>query len=194
MELTEKIAFALGLANVTLVVFRSVWNYPVALVLVTLYFFVFADAKLYSDALLQIFFFAINVYGWRNWLRSRHETGEVVVGLMSARERLAWATGTLAGSLAWGLAMDRFTDAAAPIPDALVAGLSIAAQILLARRRVENWVLWILVNLIAVPLYWSRGLEWTAALYVVFLALSVAGLIAWARALRRQERLAEFTS
>jgi nicotinamide mononucleotide transporter len=186
MDATEWIAAALGVANVALVVRRSVWNYPFALAMVTLYFFVFFEAKLYSDALLQIFFFAINVYGWRNWLRAREETGEVVVTVLAPRQRLWWAAGTLAASLAWGLGMATFTDAAAPVWDAMIAGGSVAAQILLALRRVENWVLWILVDLIAVPLYFSRELVATSALYLLFLGLATAGLIAWWSVLKRQ--------
>jgi nicotinamide mononucleotide transporter len=190
MDVTEGIAAGLGVATVTLVVWRSVWNYPFALAMVSLYFFVFFDAKLYSDALLQIFFFAINVYGWREWLRSRRDTGEVVVRTLSGRERLRWAGGTLAASLAWGLIMARYTDAAAPIPDALVAGLSVSAQLLLATRRFENWILWILADLIAIPLYFSRGLQPTAWLYLLFLGLAVVGLFTW-RAALRQARVAD---
>lgn len=185
MALTEWIAALLGLVTVALVVGRSVWNYPFALAMVSLYFFVFWDAKLYSDALLQIFFLAINLYGWANWAHSRSQAGEVVVTVLSARARLLWLAATLAASLAWGFAMDRFTDAAAPIPDALIAGGSVAAQFLQARRAVECWVLWIAVDLIAVPLYWSRGLAPTAALYAVFLVMAALGLTAWWKAWRR---------
>jgi len=186
MNSTEWIAAALGVTNVALVVRRSIWNYPFAVAMVSLYFFVFLDAKLYSDALLQIFFLAINLYGWLNWLRSRRETGKVVVSVLTPRQRLIWGTATLAVSLAWGLAMARFTDAAAPLIDAIVAGGSIAAQLLLSLRRLENWELWIAVDLIAIPLYLGRGLYPTAALYAVFLALSVAGLLAWQRTLKQQ--------
>jgi nicotinamide mononucleotide transporter len=190
MSSLEWIAAAIGLAAVALVVLRSVWNYPFALAMVALYFFVFWDAKLYSDALLQIFFFAINLYGWRNWLSSREQSGEVVVTALGARSRTLWLAGTVAASLLWGLAMARFTDAAAPLWDALIAGGSVAAQLLQARRRLECWVLWIAVDVIAVPLYWSRGLEPTAALYAVFLIMAVAGLVAWLRAWRgRRETL-----
>ena len=187
MNSVEWIAAALGLATVALVVLRSVWNYPFALAMVSLYFFVFWDAKLYSDALLQIFFFAINLYGWKNWLASRHQAGEVVVTALDHRARALWLGGTIAASVAWGLAMARFTDAAAPVWDALIAGGSVAAQILQARRRLECWVLWIAVDLIAVPLYWSRGLGPTAALYAVFLVMALAGLVAWWKAWRARQ-------
>ena len=183
MSELEWVAAGLGLLNVFLVVRRSVWNYPFGLVMVALYFFVFFEARLYSDALLQLFFFAVQLYGWMNWVKARSAAGEVQVGTMTIGERLAWAGGTLLASLAWGLFMARFTNAAAPVVDAFIAGTSIAAQILMARRRIENWILWILVDAVAVPLYLSRGLEKTSALYLLFLILSVAGLIGWRRTL-----------
>ena len=187
MNSVEWIAAALGFATVALVVLRSVVNYPFALAMVSLYFFVFWDAKLYSDALLQIFFFAINLYGWRNWLRSRELAGEVVVTRLGLKARALWLAGTLVASLVWGVLMATYTDAAAPVWDALIAGGSVAAQILQARRRLECWVLWIAVDLIAVPLYWSRGLGPTAALYAVFLVMALAGLVAWWKAWRARQ-------
>jgi nicotinamide mononucleotide transporter len=179
MSSVELIAALLGVVNVLLVVRRSIWNYPFGLAMVTLYFFVFADAKLYSDALLQIFFFAINLYGWWNWARADKVDDGVAVGYMTARARLLWLGGTIGAVLIWGTMMARFTDAAAPFPDATVAALSVAAQILQSLRRVESWLLWITVDLIAIGLFASRGLHITAGLYAIFLVLAVAGLVEW---------------
>jgi len=188
MNTLEWVAAGLGVINVGLLVRRSIWNYPFALAMVTLYFFVFYEAKLYSDMLLQPFFFAINLFGWWNWLNAKRATGEVQVGLLSLRARLLWAAGTVAGSLAWGMAMHRFTDAAYPFIDAFVAGASISAQILLARRKLENWPVWILVDVVAIGLYWSRDLHYTAGLYCLLLILSIAGFIDWRRKLLAQAR------
>jgi len=182
----EWVAAGLGVINVALVVRRSVWNYPFGILMVSLYFFVFFQTRLYSDALLQVFFLIVNLYGWRSWLRARSATGEVPVATLGWWERLFWVVGTASFSLIWGLGMARFTDAAAPLLDAAIAGTSVAAQLLMARRRIENWVLWILVDVAAIGLYASRGLEPTAWLYGLFLLLSIAGLIDWHRALRRQ--------
>jgi len=190
MQLTEWIAAALGLVNVLLVVRRSVWNYPFGLAMVSLYFFVFWDAKLYGDAVLQIFFLLINLYGWVNWQRSRRTAGEVVVTVLTPARRLQWALGTVAACLAFGFALGAYTDAAAPMIDGSVAATSVAAQLLLARRRLENWVLWILVDIVAVGLFYSRGLYPTAALYAVFLVLASLGLVAWYRALKQKEAIA----
>ncbi|OWQ98433.1 nicotinamide riboside transporter PnuC [Sphingopyxis witflariensis] len=179
-------AAALVLINVALVARRSVWNYPFALAAVSLYAIVFYDARLYSDMLLQGFFFALNLYGWTNWLRARGDSG-VPVGVMTTRDRGLWACATVAAWLVWSFAMHRFTDAAAPWADGAIAMASIAAQWLLARRRVESWWLWILVDLIAVPLFAWRGLYATSAVYVLLLGISIAGLIEWRRAAVRGE-------
>jgi nicotinamide mononucleotide transporter len=187
MNALEWVAAGLGLVNVALVVKRSVWNYPFGLAMVALYLFVFFEAKLYSDALLQIFFFVVQLYGWRNWvLAKRAAAGDIPVLVLTSRARLGWIAGIAAASTIWGLGMARYTDAAAPLVDAAVAGMSIAAQILMAQRRIENWVLWILVDAVAIGLYASRGLYATGGLYAIFLLLSVAGLVGWRRAFRAQ--------
>jgi nicotinamide mononucleotide transporter len=183
MDWIELLASLLGLANVALVVRRSVWNYPFGLAMVAIYCVVFFERRLYSDSLLQIFFFVVQIYGWRNWVVARREAGEVPVLVLGWPARFAWLAGAAAFALLWGYGMDRFTDAAAPYPDAAIAGTSVAAQILMAQRRIENWVLWILVDSVAVGLFWSRGLVYTSPLYAIFLLLSIAGLIDWRRSL-----------
>lgn len=183
MGWTELAAAALGVVNVALVVRRSVWNYPFGIAMVALYFFVFAEARLYSDALLQIFFVVVQIYGWRNWLRSPKADGGVAVQRMPPRSRLLWLAGAGAASALWGLGMARFTDAAAPFADAAIAGFSISAQMLQSLRRVESWVLWIGVDVLAIGVYLYRGLEITAGLYALFLVMSCFGLWSWWRRL-----------
>lgn len=186
MNTLEWVAAGLGVINVGLLVRRSIWNYPFGLAMVSLYFFVFFEAKLYSDMLLQPFFFVVQLYGWWNWVQAKQAVGEVRVGLLSNRDRLVWGLGIVVVSLAWGMAMHRFTDAAYPFIDAFVAGASVVAQILLARRKLENWALWILVDIVAIGLYWSRDLQWTAGLYFLLLLLSIAGFADWRRKLSAQ--------
>jgi nicotinamide mononucleotide transporter len=179
----ELAAALLGVANVVLVVRRSIWNYPFGIAMVSLYFFVFTDARLYADALLQIFFLLIQIYGWRNWSRSRSATGEVAVERLAWSARGWWLVATAAASLGCGAALAHLTDAAAPYADATVAAFSVSAQALLALRKVETWVLWIGVDVLAVGLFLSRSLAITAALYALFLLLATAGLLAWTRRL-----------
>jgi len=182
MNSIEWIATLLGLACVALAARRSVWTFPTGIASVVLLGVVVFEARLYSDALLQAFFAAANAYGWRNWSRSNAAAGAVVVTRMSARERVRWAAVTIAASLAWAGLVHRFTDASYPMWDALIAGVSVAAQLLMARRRIEHWWLWIAVDVASVPLYLAKGLHLFAALYLLYLALSVWGLIDWRRA------------
>jgi nicotinamide mononucleotide transporter len=186
----EAIAALLGVINVALVARRSIWNYPPGIAMVALYFFVFFEAKLYSDALLQIFFLVIQLYGWWNWLHSPKPDHGVAVEWMSPNARLKWFGGTVLFSLCWGLLMRTYTDAAAPLIDAGIAGFSVAAQLLLSLRRVENWILWIGVDIVAIGLFLWRGLEITAGLYALFLCLATIGLISWSRRAAASKALA----
>lgn len=184
MSPLELLAAALILANVALVARRSVWNYAFAIAGVILYAWIFREAKLYSDMALQGFFLVVNVYGWRHWSRSLAAVGEVRVGRLTHPARLAWLGAIAAATFGWGWAMHRFTDAALPFVDAGIAMASIAAQILLSRQRIENWWLWIAVDLVAIGVYASRGLTATALLYVLLLGISIWGLRDWHRAER----------
>jgi nicotinamide mononucleotide transporter len=181
----EIVAVVLGIANVTLVVLRSMWNYPFGLAMVALYAVIFYETRLYSDALLQLFFFVVQLYGWWAWSRARADAGEIRVELLDGRARLVWLAGIAVATAGWGWLMHRYTDAALPWWDAAVAMLSVAAQILQSRRKLESWWLWIATDLVAIPLYAAKGLGLTAGLYLVFLVLASWGAIDWARVRHR---------
>lgn len=181
MSQLEWIAAGLVLANVALVARRSLWNYPFGIAAVSLYAVIFYDQRLYSDMALQGFFLILNIYGWANWRSAKGDAG-IPVAWMTKVARAKWTGAIILCWLAWSAGMARWTDAAAPFADGAVAIISVAAQWLLARRRVENWWLWILVDVIAIPLFFSRGLYVTAAVYAVLLAIAVAGLVQWRRA------------
>ena len=175
----EILASLLIVVNVVLVARRSVWNYAFAIVGVALYAWIFFAAKLYSDMALQGFFLIVNLYGWRHWSRNIAQTGEVRVGRLSGAQRAGWLIGIAAAAFGWGWLMHRFTDASYPFVDACVAMASIAAQILLSRQKLENWFLWIAVDIVAIGLYAAKDLWPTTILYVLLLAISVWGLIDW---------------
>ena len=166
-------------------VVRSVWTFPTGIGSVILVGVLAARGRLYSDAALQLFYVGANVYGWTGWARSRAAGGTVVVESMSAAARIGWMLGGVVLATLWGWSMSRFTSAAYPWWDAGVTVASMAAQLLMARRRWENWVVWIAVDVAAVPLYQAKGLDLVAGLYVIYLALSVWGLRDWRRAASR---------
>jgi nicotinamide mononucleotide transporter len=184
MSAIEIIAVILGIANILLVARRSIWNFPVALVMVALYARIFWEAKLYSDAGLQGFFFAVNLYGWWSWHTNKVDAGEVVVERLTCAALAAWIGGSIIAVLGWGTVMARLTDASLPYADASVAMLSVAAQLLMTWRKLENWYWWIVVNIISVGLYAVKGLYLTTGLYALFLTLAFWGLMNWRKSVR----------
>lgn len=186
MSNLEYLAALLGLINIVLIVRRSLWNYPFGIAMVALSFFVFFEAKLYSDALLQIFFFVVQLYGWWFWLRGRDTQGDLIVERAGARTILIWSLGIVVATGLWGWLMHTLTNAAFPWWDAAVAMISIAAQIMMSRRWIENWAFWVLVDALAVGLYAARDLWAFAALYAVFLVVAAWGWWEWIRVGRVQ--------
>lgn len=176
----------LGIACVALAALRNAWTFPTAIVSVALLGIVVFDERLYSDALLQAFFVVANLYGWANWRRERARAGSVTVERMRPRDWAATLAAVVVASIGWGWAMHRFFAAAYPYWDAAIAMASVAAQILMARRKLENWVLWIAVDVASVPLYLAKQLWPFAGLYVIYLGLAIWGLVGWRRSLRRQ--------
>lgn len=182
----EWIAVLLGIANILLLVRRSIWNYPVGILMVALYFEVFREARLYSDMGLQLFFAAVQAYGWYAWSRAGGMDGPIEVERLNRTAILGWLAAIAFASVAWGQFMDLYTNAASPFWDAGIAMGSVAAQILLTRRKIENWAVWIGVDAVAIGVYWSRGLMLTSGLYCLFLILCIVGLIEWRRVEARQ--------
>jgi nicotinamide mononucleotide transporter len=178
MTFLEIIAVVFGLANIVLLVRRSIWNYPFGIAMVCLYAWIFFHARLYSDTLLQGFFLLLNIYGWFHWHRAL-EGRDVPVRRLTARSSIAVIATVIVTSLFWGSAMARWTNASAPYWDGTIAMLSVMAQFLLAKRFIENWIGWIIVDVLAIGLFWTKSLGLTAGLYCVFLALSIVGLVHW---------------
>lgn len=179
MSPVEGVAALLILINVWLVARRNIWNYAFGIAGVAIYGVVFFRAKLYSDTLLQIFFLVVQFYGLWQWRRSQRDAGEIVVERLTMSARLGWAAGIVLAISGWGWLMHRFTDASFPWWDASVAMISVAAQYLMSVRKLENWWLWILANLVSIGLYAAKALWITTGLYVLLLGISVLGLARW---------------
>lgn len=162
---------------------QNVLYWPVGIVSVALYTYIFYDAKLYADATLQIVYAGLTVYGWYQWLHGGAQQGALRVARTPPR---AWAPLIAAGLamsalIAWG--MHRFTDNPAPLLDATTSSFSIVAQVMTAKKWIENWILWIVVDVVYVALYIKRALYPTAVLYAVFLVIAVKGYREWRQSL-----------
>ena len=181
----ELLGDASGAACVWLVARQSLWNWPVGLLNNGLFFVLFLGSRLYGDAVLQLVFGALALYGWWSWSGARR----VDLPLRVTRTpRAEWLVLAPLAALALGGAayvLARHTDSPVPLWDAGVLVGSLAATYGQARKRLESWWLWIAVDVVSVPLYVSRKLYPTAALYVLFAGLCVMGLREWTRALPR---------
>jgi len=177
----EKIAVAAGLANVYLTVRQNIWCWPVGVVMVSLYIYIFFQAKLYSDAGLNVFFLVMQFYGWYEWTRGpvEHARSLRPVTRLSRRGGIVTIAGVLAGTVVLGTGMHQHTDAALPYPDAFTTMLSVFAQFLMTRKILENWTLWMIADVIYIGVYLIKSLYWTAGLYVVFLVLCLQGYREW---------------
>lgn len=184
MNPIEILAAVLSALGVWLMARRRPWAWPVGLVSVLIYAWVFIEVRLYSDALLQGAFAAMLVYGWSRWLRNLGEDGRVrIAPLPLPRAALHLVIGAL-GALALGAFMARCTNADLPWLDAALAAFSLVAQWWQARRHTAAWWLWIGVDVIYIGMYLHKDLQVTAMLYALFLGLAASGLRQWQRAAR----------
>jgi nicotinamide mononucleotide transporter len=180
--LTETLGFVTGAACVYLVVRQNVWNFPLGIANNIFFLVLFTRSRLYGDAGLQIVYVALGIQGWLNWLYGGRNRTALQVSRAGGRTLGVLAVLTLAGTLGLMLVL-RAVGGAAPALDAFTTVLSLVAQYMLNRKLIESWYAWITADVIYVYLYVSRGLDLTAALYLVFLCLCVAGLVSWRRAL-----------
>lgn len=176
----EVVAFALAVACVSCNILEIHWGWPLAIASSALYGWLFFASRLYGEAGLQLFFIATAAWGWWQWLFGRRESGEALAVARLrpagvARAILAWAAGW--GAL--GLFLATLTDSEVPWFDAFPTAGSLLGQVLLGRKYIENWPVWVVVNTVSVALFATRGLWLTAVLYAVFLAMALAGWWRW---------------
>jgi nicotinamide mononucleotide transporter len=186
----EIFAAAVGAWSVWLSVRQNVLSWPTAIVNVVLYTIVFYEAKLYADMGLQVVYAVLSVYGWYQWLYGGegHTTLHVSRTTRSLAIRLALIAATSAVLL--GSLLHRSTDAALPFMDSALTSASLVAQWMMTRKLLENWAVWIAVDVLYVGMFIYKGLYVTAVLYAVFLGLAVKGWIDWRNSIRAESVLA----
>lgn len=181
----ELVACVLALAMVLCNLRVNPLGWPLAMVSSLLYALLFADSRLYGEASLQLFFIVIAGWGWWQWLRGRGGDGQALqVHTMSSAQRWRALAATLAAWPLLALLLARGTDSDVPWLDALPTVASVTGQLLLGRKLVENWPVWLAVNVFSVGLFAYKGLGLTALLYALFAVLSLVGWRAWWRLAR----------
>lgn len=184
----EVIAVLAAVAYLVLAIRQNILCWFFALVSTAIYIALFIDARLYMESLLNGFYFVMALYGWYFW----HTGGERDSSLPVTRWRMpvhAAAVAVIgAVSLLCGALLDRYSDAAYPYVDSLTTFAAIWATFLVARKVLENWWYWLVIDAISIFLYWARDLQLTSLLFVAYVALIPFGLVAWTRSY--DERLA----
>jgi nicotinamide mononucleotide transporter len=186
VTIAELGGFVLGVATVYLVAKANIWTFPVGIVQCAFFFVLFLDAKLYADMWLQVFFIGIQFVGWWAWLKAGPNRTKLQIR-QSPRWLFAASLGAVAIFAYFMIPVLREAHGAYPGPDATSTGLSVMAQFLLTFKFIENWYLWIIADLIYIPLYAAKDLYFTAILYVVFLGLCIMGLHHW-KAVQRGDK------
>ena len=187
LPLVEPLAVLTGIACVALTVRERIGNWPVGILSSALFLVLFLSAGLYADSMLQVVYVVLGFYGWWHWLTGGPHGSDLPVTTASPRLCAALVMTAVAGTLAFGALLDGATDSTVPYPDAATTVLSLVATLLLTRKLIESWPVWIFgVNLPYIALYLYKGLAMTAALQLVYIALSIAGWAAWRRSMAAQ--------
>jgi nicotinamide mononucleotide transporter len=180
----ELVAVVLSLVNVALTVRQNIWCWPVGIVATGLFIVVFHHAKLYADFGLYIFFFLQQFYGWYHWFYGGERKNDLPVR-WTRPSHLAWLLALGAVSAAgFGYSLATYTQASFPYWDSVIAAFSVVAQFMLAWKLIENWLIWVAVDVLGVAVYWAKGLKPTAVLYAIFLVLATIGFFQWRQSMR----------
>ena len=189
MSGAEIVGTLTAFASVILTLRARVESWPVGIVSCLAFLILFYDIKLYADAGLQVFFILTGFWGWRVWLKGGEGNTQAPVGTLDVRQRVAVLALTVVSIGICGRIFESHTDAHIPYWDSAIAGLSVTAQVLLARKKLENWLFWIAVDVLSIGVYFYKQIYLTSVLYVFFLVLATRGYFEWRNILKSQSPL-----
>jgi nicotinamide mononucleotide transporter len=177
----ELIAMLTGIAGVYLTIKQSVWCFPVGIINVAIYAWLFSSpgVRLYADALLQCIYILLLFYGWYNWSTKNTVRNTIMPGKLSKAEAIKLSGLFVVSTCTLAIFLEQLTDASYPWLDSALTCGSLAAQWLIAKKKIENWMVWIIVDLIYIPLYYVKHLPLTSSLYAIFLLMAVKGYYEW---------------
>ena len=200
MSYVEFFGTIFNIACVWLLVKKNILNWPIGIIGVLLFGALFYQLNLYADLFEQVYYFITGFIGWYAWTKTRpqkDEEEEVILKRNTMKENGLWITGIVAFTLIGAWAMRNVNvwlpqffpePASLPLLDVMTTVMSFAAQIMLIQKRVENWILWVIVDVVGIGLYWYKGVPFVALLYVIFLVLATNGLIGWTKTYRKQQK------
>ena len=187
MNPLETVAALFGIISVYLSVRQNIWSWPTAIVNVGLYTFVFYQSRLYADMGLQVVYVVISFYGWYQWLYGGQGHTELKVSVTPRKLGITLAGLGIVSTLLLGTVLHRTTNAALPYLDSTTTSTSLVAQWMMTKKLVENWIVWVVVDVVYIGMFIYKDMYVTSFLYFVFLVLAVMGYRQWKATLHEPE-------
>ncbi len=186
MTWLEAIAVAFGLMSVWFAKQENLLVFPTGLVSVLIYVHICFGAKLYADMGINAYYFVMSIYGWYMWTRKGNKAVHIPISKSTISENIATGIILVISYFTIWYVLKTYTDSDVPQIDAFTTSVAFAAMWLMAKKKVENWIAWIITDLVSIPLYFYKGYMLTSFQYLVFLILAIAGYIAWKKALEKK--------
>lgn len=182
----EILGAVLGLIYIFLSIRQNIYLWPVGLLTSALYIYVFFESKFYADMALQVYYVGVSIYGWYYWMKGNPEQKNELPVVYTPRK--LWLPLTVVSVVLFlfiAFVLKKYTDSPIPCGDAFTTALSLTATWMLARKYLENWLIWIVVDLVSFMLYAAKGLWATVVLFVVYTGMAVVGYYQWKHAMER---------
>ena len=186
MSPAEVVAVVLGIAYLVLAVRESLWCWPAALVSTGLFLLIFWRVGLLMESALQVYYLSMAVYGWWHWRHGGKHSDTLAISRWPLQRHAVVIGAVLLMAVASGLLLSRWTDAALPFLDSFTTWGSVVTTWMVARKILENWLYWLVIDSVSIYLYLDRGLLLTAALFCVYLVIVVLGFRQWLQSYRNQ--------
>lgn len=184
----EVVAVFAAIAYLWLAIRQNIYCWLFAAISTAIYVWLFIEARLYMESALNVFYLLMAGYGWYVWSSGQNEGHDRPVVRWPIRTHSIAITALTLLSIINGLLLSKFSDAAFPYIDSMTTWFAIWATFLVARKVLENWWYWLLIDVASVFIYWSRDLELTSLLFVVYVIMIPLGLVSWTRSMRTATR------
>ena len=181
---TEVIAVVFAVLYLLLAMRENIWCWLCAAISTAVYVWLFVEARLYMESALNVFYFGMAIYGWWTWSHGRDDHSDMPVTAWSLRVHVVAILAIVILVVVAGTLLRKNTDAAFPYVDSATTFAAIWATFLVVRKVLENWWYWLVIDSVSIAIYWSRELELTALLFVVYVIIIPFGLVHWTRSYR----------
>ncbi|MCF8366866.1 MAG: nicotinamide riboside transporter PnuC [Bacteroidales bacterium] len=184
--LLESIAVVFGLLSVWYAKKENILVYPTGIISVLIYVYICLHAGLYADMGINGFYFVMSVYGWYKWTRKDIKDHFIPISSNTRLQHFLSIAGTVVFFFILRFTLINFTDSTVPNIDAATTAIFIIGMWLMALKKIENWIYWIIGDVVSIPLYFHKGLMLTSFQYTVFLVLAISGYLEWRNKMKEQ--------